>query len=137
MPFSDVWSWFCSARISELCGECVVLAAELWLKKKKKKSGPSLLWFLVPAPSSVPQFSSVPDGIFMFRKAHTLHPISQKFPQHYILNSFSVCLIDDCPFLSFQGRLSGSSSFFASLLQAIDGVMSLALCPQIWQQTKS
>ena len=33
-------------------------------------------------------------------------------------------------FLSFQGRLSSDSSFHASLLQAIDGVMSSALCPQ-------
>ena len=38
-----------------------------------------------------------------------------------------VRMIDDGPLSSFQGR----SSFHASLLQAIDGVMSLALCPQI------
>ena len=34
----------------------------------------------------------------------------------------------------FQGISSISSSFNASLLQAIDGVMSLALCPQIVSQ---
>ena len=34
----------------------------------------------------------------------------------------------------FKGRSSGASSFHASLLQAIDGVMSLALCPQVVSQ---
>ena len=34
----------------------------------------------------------------------------------------------------FKGRSSISSSFYASLLQAIDGVMSLALCPQVVSQ---
>ena len=33
-------------------------------------------------------------------------------------------------FSSFQGRSSSASSFHASFLQAIDGVMSMALCPQ-------
>ena len=31
----------------------------------------------------------------------------------------------------FKGRSSSASSFHASLLQAIDGVVSLALCPQV------
>ena len=35
---------------------------------------------------------------------------------------------------SFQRRSSSASSFYASLLQAIDGVMSLALCPQVVSQ---
>ena len=35
-------------------------------------------------------------------------------------------LMDDGPLSSFQGRSSSASSFNASLLQAIDGVMSLA-----------
>ena len=34
----------------------------------------------------------------------------------------------------FQGRSSSASTFHASLLQAIDGVMSLALCPQVVSQ---
>ena len=34
----------------------------------------------------------------------------------------------------FQGISSNASSFNASLLQVIDGVMSLALCPQIVSQ---
>ena len=52
--------------------------------------------------------------------------------------------LDDGPRSSFQGRsrrssLKGreraiASSFHASLLQAIDGVMSLALCPQVVSQ---
>ena len=37
-------------------------------------------------------------------------------------------LTDDGPLLSFQGTLYSASSFHASLLQAVDGVMSLALC---------
>ena len=43
-------------------------------------------------------------------------------------------LMDDGPLSSFQGRSSSASSFNASLLQAIDGVMSLALCPQVVSQ---
>ena len=43
-------------------------------------------------------------------------------------------LIDDGSFSSFQGRSSSASSFHASLLQAISGVMSLALCPQLVSQ---
>ena len=37
-------------------------------------------------------------------------------------------LTDDGPLSSFQGTLYSASSFHASLLQAVDGVMSLALC---------
>ena len=40
-------------------------------------------------------------------------------------------LTDDGPLSSFQGRSSSPSSFDASLLKAIDGVMSLALFPQV------
>ena len=43
-------------------------------------------------------------------------------------------LIDDDPFSSFQGRLASTSSFNTFLLQAINGVMSLALCPQVVSQ---
>ena len=48
--------------------------------------------------------------------------------------SSDVPLIDDGPLSSFQGRSSSASSFHASLLQAIDGVMSSALCPQVVSQ---
>ena len=44
------------------------------------------------------------------------------------------CLIDNGPLLSFQGRSFSTSSFNASLLQAISGVISLALCPQVVSQ---
>ena len=42
--------------------------------------------------------------------------------------------MDDDPLSSFQGRSSSASSFKASLLQAIDGVMSQALCPKVASQ---
>ena len=53
------------------------------------------------------------------------HPVSRKFPQRCLRNSSSVRLIADDPPSSFQGRSSIASSFYASLLQAIDGLMSL------------
>ena len=43
-------------------------------------------------------------------------------------------LIDDGLLSSFQARSSSTSSFHASLLQTIAGVMSLALCPQVVSQ---
>ena len=46
----------------------------------------------------------------------------------------NVGLIDDGPFTSSKGRSLSASSFYAALLQAIDGVMSLALCPQVVSQ---
>ena len=52
--------------------------------------------------------------------------LSQKFPQH--------CLNDYGPLLSYQGRSSSTSSFHTSLLQVINGVMSLALCSKIVSQ---
>ena len=61
---------------------------------------------------------------------YALHPVSQRFPQRCLWNSSSVRLIDDGRLSSFRGRSSRASSFHASLLQAIDGVMSLALWPQ-------
>ena len=57
------------------------------------------------------------------------------------LRSFSsvavsnVRLTDNGHLSSFQGRLSSASSFHVSLLQAIDGVMPLALCPQVVSQS--
>ena len=82
------------------------------------------------------QFSSVQDDIYALRKAHNyvFHPVSQKFPQHCLGNSPNVHLTDDGPLSSFQGRLSSASSFHAFLFQTINGVMSLALCPQVVSQ---
>ena len=48
-----------------------------------------------------------------------------------LLNSSYVRLIDNGPLSSFQRRSSSVSPFYASFLQAIDGVMSLALCLQV------
>ena len=58
---------------------------------------------------------------------------SQKFLQCCLWNSSSL-LIDDGPLSSFPGRLSSTSSFHTSLLQAVNGAISLALCPQIISQ---
>ena len=56
-----------------------------------------------------------------------LHPVSQKFPQRCLWNGSDVRLTDDGPLSSFEGRSSSASSFHASLLQAVDGVMSLCI----------
>ena len=61
-------------------------------------------------------------------------PVSQKFPQRCLWNSSSVRLTDDGSLSSCPGRSYSASSFHAFLLQAIDGVMSLALCPQVVSQ---
>ena len=83
----------------------------------------------------IPKFSSVQDGIYVLGKSlYVLHPVSQKFPQRCFWNGSNVRLIDDGPLLSFQGRSSNASSLNASLLQEIDSVMSLALCPQVVSQ---
>ena len=82
------------------------------------------------------QFRSVQDGNYALGKA----PIFVFFfffcstdrvsdvPPILPLNSCNVCLIDNGPLSSFQGRSSSVSSFHSSLLQAIGGVMSSALC---------
>ena len=68
-----------------------------------------------------------------------LHPVSQKFHQRCLWNSASVRLSDDGPLSSFlsscQRRSSSASSFHASLLQAIDGVMTLANPQQITRKS--
>ena len=72
-------------------------------------------------------------------KHNVLHPVSQtSFPNvafgTVLMPVGRTRLIDDGPFSSFQRRSPSASSFrgsvgHASLLQAINGVMSLALCP--------
>ena len=62
------------------------------------------------------------------------HTVTQKFSQCFLRNSSNVRPIDDGPLSSFQGRSSRASCFHASLLQAIDWVMSSALCPQVVSQ---
>ena len=58
-------------------------------------------------------------------------PCLSEVSQRCLWNSSNVRLIDDGPLSSFQGRSSNASSFHASLLQSMDAVMSLALCPQV------
>ena len=49
-------------------------------------------------------------------------------------NVCNVLLTDNGPLSSYLGGSFSASSFNASLLQAINGVVSLALCPQVLSQ---
>ena len=76
-------------------------------------------------------------GICVFRKAHVCTPpclseISPMLP----FKKFIVSVIGDAPLLSFQGRLSGTSSSHTSLLQAIGDAMSLAEAVTRCQRTQ-
>ena len=64
----------------------------------------------------------VQDGIYVL--CTPLHSTSLKFPQHCLSDGSNVHLLDDASLLSFQGGLSSTSSFHASILQVTDGVMS-------------
>ena len=83
-----------------------------------------------------PEFSSFSSRWHLCarKSPYALHPVSQKFPQLCLWNDSNVRLTDEVPLSSFQRRSSSTSSLHASLLQAIDGVMSLALCPQLLPQ---
>ena len=61
------------------------------------------------------------------------HCVSDAFPT-WPLKRFQCSSDDAGPLTSFQGRSSSASSLRASLLQAIDDAMSLALCPQVVSQ---
>ena len=67
---------------------------------------------------------------------YALHHVSHEFPQCCISKSSNVGLMmfDNGPFSSSQGRSLSASLFYASPLQAITCVMSLALCPQVVSQ---
>ena len=58
-------------------------------------------------------------------------PPHLSFSHSRLWNSSNVCLTDDGLLSSFQGRSLSSSPFYVSLYQAVSGVMSLALCPQV------
>ena len=88
---------------------------------------------LISSLSSV-QFKMV-SNLCTRKSPYALHPVSQKFPQRCLWNGSNVRLTDDGPLSSSEGRSSGASSLNASLLQVIDGVMFLALCPQVVSQT--
>ena len=72
--------------------------------------------------------------LFAWNWPYAFHPLSRRFPQCCPRNSSNVHLIDDGSLSSFQGRSSSASSFHASLFQAIDGVLSLVLYPQVLSQ---
>ena len=79
-------------------------------------------------------FSSVQFKMVSMRSEKPIcapHCLSEVSPTLPLKN---VRLIDDGPLSSFGGRSSSASSFHASLLQAIDGVMTLASCPQTTSQ---
>ena len=62
-------------------------------------------------------------------------PFSKRFSRSCLRNSSNFRLIDAGPLSSFSERSSSAPSFHASLLQVVDGVMSLPLCPQVVSQT--
>ena len=55
-------------------------------------------------------------------------------PERCLWNVSSVLLIDDGPLSSYLGGSFSASSFNASLLQEINGVVSLTLCQQVVSQ---
>ena len=76
------------------------------------------------------------------KSPYAFHPVSQNVHQRCLP---IICLTDDetvpvarlidyGPLSSFQGRSFSASSFHASFLQVIDGMMCLALCPQVVSQ---
>ena len=71
----------------------------------------------------------------MLRKAHMRSiPSVRIFPNVAFQKVQMFVLADDGSVSSFGGRSSSASSFHASLLQTIDGVTSLILCPHIMPQ---
>ena len=68
------------------------------------------------------------------KSPYALHPVSQRFLQRFLWNCSNVHLTDGGPLSSSEGRSSSASSFHASVPYAIDGVRSLALCPQVMSQ---
>ena len=91
------------------------------------------------------QLSSLQDGVSALGKKnpYAFHPVSQKLP-HFALRRkrkkrrkkkrSDIRPVDDGPLSSFQRRSSSAFSFHASLLQTIDGLMFLVLCPQVVSQ---
>ena len=93
--------------------QCVTEPPPRLVSKRKEKSccsGHTLVCF------GTAQFSW--SRYLCARKSpHTLHPVSQKFPQRCLWNGSNVRLIDDGPLSSFQGRrlaLSLSTPLFST-----------------------
>ena len=82
------------------------------------------------------QFSSVSDGIYAFGKSHMSSTPSLRNLSSRLWNRSDVGLVDGGPFPSFQGRSPSVSSIYTSflLLQAIDGLVSSAVCSQVETQ---
>ena len=79
--------------------------------------------------------SPVQDDMCVLGNAHMRSiPSLSSFPNAAFETSSNVRLTDGDPLSSFQGRSSSASSFHASLLQAIDSEMFLALCPHVVSQ---
>ena len=94
-----------------------------------------------PHPNPSPQFRSVQLKMVSMRSEKpittltTITPRLSEVSQRCLWNVPAfVWFSDDGPLSSFQGGSSSVSSFHASLLQAIDGVMSLGLCPLVVSQ---
>ena len=67
-------------------------------------------------------------------KMASMHPEKPICVLTHLWNGSNVHLTDNGPLSSFQGRSSSASSFNAFLLQAIDGVIPMASCPQVVSQ---
>ena len=83
------------------------------------------------------QFSSIQDGVYALRKAYMRSTPSLRSFSNIAFETVPMCVWlrwqPSWTLSSFQGRLSCASPFQASLLQAINGVMSLVVSqvPQI------
>ena len=68
------------------------------------------------------------------KSPYAFHSVSQRFPQRCLWNGSNVRLIDDSPLSSFPITASSAFSFHHNVLHAIDGLISLPLCPQVVSQ---
>ena len=85
--------------------------------------------------SLIEEFSSVEDCIYALQKAHMRSvPSLRSFPNVAFETVPTFTWLTMALSRLFKEGSSSASSSHASLLQAIDGVMSLALCPQVVSQ---
>ena len=78
------------------------------------------------------QFSSVQDGIYVLRKGHMCSTLCfRSFPNVAFETVFNVCLTDNGALLSFQERLSSTSSFHTSFHTSLYVCFSLP-GPRMW-----
>ena len=107
---------------------------QLWYVSQHQSHHPTPLTHLHVS-HFVIEFNSVQDGIYALRKAHMRSTLS--------LRSFPNIAFETVPMFVWltlalsrfsEGRSSSASSFNASLFLVINGVISLALCPQVVSQ---